>query len=196
MPAGGGSSQNIYIGQGTSIESMNVDPNNTYSRPGEIGQRVYGTTGKKYQLVIMDSGATAATPAGAPARGQLLFYRAKGAAQGNIVPYTVTNDIRVALGAQDATKDTKRNNVAGVCMVAATPGYMTSMQTEGNMSAVYSDGGGDWVIGDFVIAGDNTSAQADRVAAGTAPGWTVVGLAAGVEASNLLSVDLSLPDVP
>lgn len=194
MPAGRGNSNTIHIGAatGNAIESLNVS---ALDRPGEIGQIAVLTNNKMYQLVQCDSGATVSTPTGVVARGQLAFWRSKGTPPSGFNPYVVTNDIRVALGAEDATKDTKRNNVAGVFLNSVTAGYFTAIQLKGNMSTVASDGGGDWVVGDLCVAGNNTSAQVDRVAAGTAPGWTNVGTAAGVEANNAISVDLDLPIV-
>lgn len=193
MPAGRGNSQTIHIGSGSTIESLNVSE---LERPGELGQCVYLPSNKKYQLVKLDSGATASTPVGAVARGDLAFWRAKGTPPSGFTPYTVTNDIRVALGAEDSTKDQKRNNVAGVFMVAATAGYYTAIQTGGNMSAVASDGGGDFAAGDKCVAGDNTEAEIDVVAAGTAPTHTVVGTIAAAESAGFTSVALDLPDVP
>lgn len=190
MPAGRGNSQTVHIGSGSTIESLNVS---ALDRPGELGQYVYLPNNKKYQLVQLDSGATSATPTGVVVRGDLAFWMQKGTGAN---PYRVTNDIRVAIGGEDATKDNKRNNVAGVFLVAATAGYYTAIQQSGNMATVASDGGGDFQVGEYVVAGDNTTSTIDRVAGATAPGWTTVGMAAGVEAAGFTSVDLSLPDVP
>lgn len=189
MPASRGS-QTINIGQGSTIESLNVA---TLARPGELGQAYYGTSNKAYQLVQCDSGATAATPVGVVAAGQLAFWMAKGSGSN---PYRVTNDIRVAIGAEDATNDNKRNEVAGVFTTAVTAGYYCAIQQRGNYSAVVSDGGADFTIGDLCVAGNNSTAAIDRVAAGTAPGWTLVGEIAGTESSSHTSVDLNLPVVP
>lgn len=190
MPAGRGNSQTVHIGPVGDIEDLNIS---ALERPGELGQYVQGTNNKGYQLVQCDSGATASTPRGIVARGHLAFWMAKG---GTANPYRVTNDIRTALGGGAGTSDQKRNNVAGVFLNAVTAGYYTAIQIKGNMSAVFSDGGADWLIGDSVIAAASTNADVDRIAAGTAavPGY--VGEAAGTESGGLLSTDLDLPIVP
>ncbi|KKL05662.1 hypothetical protein LCGC14_2603770, partial [marine sediment metagenome] len=68
---------------------------------GALGQRT-SQDNKEYQLVRLDSGATASAATGVVAAGDLAFWKDK-------APYLVTNDIAQALGAVDATNDNKRN---------------------------------------------------------------------------------------
>lgn len=184
MPASRGS-QTVHIGAHSTIESMNES---ALERPGELGQAVYLPNNKAYQIVQLDSGATASTGTGVVAANDLAFWKDK-------TTYLVTNDIAQAMGAQDATQDNKRNNVAGVFTAAVTAGYYCVIQQRGRRN-VASDGGGDFTVGDFTIAANNTASQIDRMAAGTAPTHTTVGRVAAVEAANVTSVDLDLPVVP
>lgn len=190
MPAGRGS-QNISIGRSANIEALNLSE---LPRPGELGQAYYGTANKAYQLVQCDSGATASTPTGVVVAGDVAFWMAKG---GGANPYRVTNDIRVALGAEDATDDNKRNNVAGVFTHAVTAGYYCVVQQRGNMAAVKSDGGGDFTVGDGAIAANTTTSAIDRLAANaTVTNLTQMGTIAAPESGGFTSVDLNLPVVP
>lgn len=188
MPASRGS-QTVHIGQGRNIETLNVSE---LPRPGELGQAVYLPNNKAYQIVQLDSGATASTPTGVVAAGDLAFWMAKGSGAN---PYRVTNDIRAALGAEDATQDNKRNEVAGVFTAAVTAGYYCVIQQRGNRS-VKSDGGADFTVGDMAIAANTTASDIDRMAAGTAPTHTVVGEVAAAESAGFTSIDLDLPVVP
>ena len=175
--------QSIYLGAGGTPETLNET---APYKAGELGAR-FTIAGRRYQIVDLDSGATSSVGAGAPAANDLLFWKDK-------ANYIVTHDIAQAIGAQDTTQDNKRNSVAGVLLIAATAGNRIAMQVRGRRN-VGSDGGGDFTIGDLAIAADNTSAQIDRMAAGTAPTHTVVGTVAVAEASNVTALDLSLPEV-
>jgi hypothetical protein len=184
MPNNDGRLSDLHLGKFNDVELFNET---TLHKPGELGRRG-DFQGKTYQLVQLDSGATASTSVGISAAGQLAFWKDKSA-------YLVTNDIAQAIGAEDATLDNKRNNVAGVIRTAVTAGDHCFIQQGGRCSTA-TDGGGDFTIGDSVIAANGTSAQGDRVAAGTAVTHTLVGLVAGAEASNLTAVDLELPGIP
>jgi len=188
MPASRGS-QTVHIGQGSTIESLNVSE---LPRPGELGQAVYLPNNRAYQIVQCDSGATAATAVGVVAAGDLAFWMAKGTGAN---PYRVTNDVVQALGAADATNDNKRNNVAGVFTHAVTAGNYCVIQQRGRRN-VASDGGGDFTVGDYAIPGNTSAADIDRMVAGTAPTHTIVGMVAGAEAAGFTSIDLDLPVVP
>lgn len=187
MPASRGS-QTIHIGRGSDLEAMNFTPANDPS-PGEVGQAHYAPNNRAYQKVTLDSGATASTSRGVVADGHLAYWKDK-------TNYLVTNDIAQAVGTEDATQDNKRNNVAGVFVAAVTASNRCLIQQRGNHPGVFSDGGGDFIVGEQCIPGDTTNADIDRMAGGTAATHTVVGIVSAVEAANLTAVDLQLPVVP
>ncbi len=187
MPASRGS-QTIHIGRTGDLETMNFTAANDPS-PGEIGQAIYAANDRAYQKVNLDSGATSATSRGVVADGHLAYWKDK-------VNYLVTNDIAQAIGAEDATQDNKRNNVAGVFVEAVDAGNICLIQQRGNHPNVFSDGGGDFIVGEECIPGDTTNADIDRLAGGTAATHTVVGLVSAVESASRTAVDLQLPVVP
>lgn len=169
---------------------------------GAAGSRVIltevGPGSKEYQLCQIDSGATAATPTGAIAQGQLMYWKNRSA-------YLVTNDVRFS----DTYNGTARNGVQSVAGVLVTPtanasaalnaipGDWVFLQTKGRcnviLSAQASPATGDWAI-------PNNSAtvpQINNVAVGTAPGDTVVGRYVSATVTNsVASVDLQLPEIP
>lgn len=178
--------QTIHIGQRSSIRSMNEQ---TDPRPGELGGHIMVRgSDEEYQKIQLDSGAVAATPTGVVAAGQLAYWKSKGP------NYIVTNDFRVAIGGESASTNNKRNAVAGVFTAAMTAGYFGVIQVGGNYPTVVTDGGNDGKAGDYVIA-SATSAQADAMAAGTAPTNTTIGKGAGAEAASAWSVDLNVERV-
>ncbi len=168
--------------------------------PGEAGGRVIlsevGPGVKEYQLCQIDSGAVAATPTGAIALGQLMYWK-------NRSLYQVTNDQRFS----DAGSATARNNVQAVAgvLVTNTNGTSTSavagdwvyLQTKGRcnliLSAQASPGVQDWAI-------PNNSAtvpQISNVAVGTAPTDTIIGrYVSATVVATVASVDLQLPEIP
>lgn len=184
MPASRGS-QTIHIGRGTNVESLNVSE---LPRPGELGQAFYSTEGKGYQLVQLDSGASAGG-AGAVTAGDLAFWKDK-------VNYLVTNDLTQAAAPESGNQSSKRNLVAGVFTAAVTDAYYCVVQQRGRHDAVKSDSGGDFVAGDTAIAKNTAVADIDRVAAGTASTHTPVGTVAAAESAGFTAVDLDLPVVP
>jgi len=185
MPANR-SNQTIYVGPFSSVEAINTS---TLYKPGELGSKLIATTGKEYQLVQLDSGATSATGVGVVAVGQLAYWKAKST-------YLVTNDFRVALGGQGANSQF-RNEIAGVFTVAATAGNYCVVQTKGNHSTVKTTSSS-YIVGDNVV-GDTTAstAQATVVTAGTAITVNSIGKAAATQGSGTtISVDLDIDEVP
>src|ERR1051325_3773004 len=93
--------QSVYLG------SQNPDSMNAASlyRPGELGA-AFEWNDRTYQVVQVDSGATAAASSGIVAQNDVAFWKDRS-------KYLVTNDLRFS----------NRNNVAGVFRVAATAGY-------------------------------------------------------------------------
>lgn len=185
--------QTVYVGQfGATIENF-LQVGGLY-KPGELGSHVVDTTGKEYQVVRLDSGCTVGVGPGLLAANQLLFWKDK-------VNYVVTNNVAQAQAAESASNNAKRNMVSGratravtAAQVADTGGCFILQQIKGKAN-VASDGGGDFVAGDQTIAANNTSAQVDRMAAGTAPTNTPVGIVITAEAANVTVIDLDLPVV-
>ena len=154
---------------------------------GALGQRNTDSN-KDYQLVRLDSGATASAATGVVAAGDLAFWKDK-------APYLVTNDIAQALGAVDGTNDNKRNFVAGVFLSAITAGNHCWIQQGGRVSALAASGG-TYNVGNLAIAADSTVSDVTTVTAGTAASHTQVGLVAGARSGGKANVDLSLPGIP
>jgi len=150
--------QNPYMPQGTPnlTNSPSYPPHistalTPFYAPGEIGCRFTDqNTGREYHRVILDSGATSATPTGAVAANQLAFWKSRAA-------YLVTNDKRFAESGPTAAV----NQVAGIFQVAATPGYVTDLCVAGIGVSVASDGAG--TAGCYVFA--DTTASVARVTA-------------------------------
>lgn len=152
--------------------------------PAELGA-VFYNSGNRYQRVLLDSGATAATPTGIVAVGQTAFWVSK-------INKIVSNDKRLALTTGGSTAS--RNAVAGIFRVAATAGNYVDVLQKGNGVLVASDGAGN--PGDLAVS-DATAATArvTSVTIGTAPTVQTVGLIRAVAASNLISVDVDIPQV-
>ncbi len=154
---------------------------------GALGQRVT-EVGKDYQLVRLDSGATASAATGVVAAGDLALWKDKSL-------YLVTNDIAQALGPVDATNDNRRNEVAGVFLSAITAGNHCWMQ-HGGRASVLAASGGTYDVGNLAIAADSTLSDVTTVTAGTAATHTQVGLVAGARSGGKANIDLSLPGIP
>lgn len=184
MPAGRFDST-LYIGTGSTIESLNVA---TLYKPGELGKKIETTANKDYQLVQLDSGATASTGAGVVASGQVAYWK-------SLSSYLVTNDKVQALGGP-ATSGGALNSVAGVFRAAVTAGNYCVIQTRGQCSNVISDGSNNTVVGDYVVAKNSTSDVVVRTAAGTAPPNIPLGRCYVAEAASVVGVLLDLPQVP
>jgi hypothetical protein len=176
MPAGR-IDQSLYIGAQGGIELLNAS---TLYKPGELGGQIQ-INGKGYQLVQLDSGATSATPAGAPVCGSVAYWKSRPS-------YIVTNDIRFAEGYTTGTTGQGANSVAGVfCQTATganvagtatlTPGYYGVIQQRGTHVGIYTNattasGPDQWLVSDTANTG-----KAAAVALATAPAYTPIGRA-------------------
>src|ERR1035441_6424640 len=129
--------QSLYIGPFTSIEAMN---STTLYKPGELGSQVQ-IGAKGYQLVQLDSGATAST-AGAPVCGSLAFWKSR-------ANYIVTTDKIQAEGANQSTATVVSNvigstvnSIAGVfCQTTSGANEADStLQTDGNYGVIQQRG--------------------------------------------------------
>lgn len=196
MPSGR-TDATLYIGAQGGIEQMNVS---TLYKPGELGKRIE-LNGKAYQLVQLDSGATASTSAGAPVAGHVVFWKSR-------ANYLVTNDKAQAetpgnaAGASAAAGvlcSTKTSGQAGgdATITAGNYGYI---QQRGNHVGVASGAitaaAGDTLVANSAVA----TATIAKYTPGTAPAVNpVVGTATAATASNYTAARLGgsdLVDVP
>jgi len=193
--------QSPYIGPFSNIEA--VVESSTGSgigiHVGELGGRVEltqtGAGTKEYQKVQLDSGAVAATPAGAPTTNQLLYWK-------NKQFYVVTNDSRFAIGGQ--TTNGFQNEVAGVLVspqaaltAAIGTGPYIWVQQKGNCAAVKIASGSP-NPGDQLTASTSATAAAGLItAANTAPLTQSLGkFTTAAVTVTVAPVDLDIPGIP
>jgi hypothetical protein len=155
--------------------------------PGEGGQ-VYDFNDRTYQVVQLDTGATAATAVGVVAANQVGYWKDK-----NADPPLVTNDRAQAQGG--AATSSYLNMVAGVFRNAATAGRIVHILQRGD-NIPCADGGNSFAVGEFVIAEAAAAAAVDRVAVGTAATFQLLGVARGAAAGGNVNVDLNIADIP
>lgn len=154
-------------------------------RAGELGV-AYDYNDRTYQIVQIDSGATAAANL-ALAATQILYWKDRS-------KYLVTNDKAQAIGGQVASTNSWRNEVAGILRNAATAGYYVHMLIKGRGISVKCTTS-TFAVGDWVVS-HTTSAQADQVSPGTAPTVQPIGKAAAARVSTTVSVDVDLVNIP
>lgn len=193
--------QSPYIGPFANVEAVieSSAGSGVGIHVGELGGRVEltqtGAGTKEYQKVQLDSGAVAASAAGAVTLGELLYWK-------NKQTYTVTNDSRFAIGGQ--TSNGWRNEVAGV-VVTPTASFVPFaglapfiwLQQKGNNAAVKIASGspnpGDQLQSDTSV----TAAQGLIAAANTQT--TVQALGKFTTAATTVTtapVDLDIPGIP
>ncbi len=193
--------QSPYIGPFSNIEAVSEASTGSGIgiHVGELGGRVEltqtGTGTKEYQKVQLDSGAVAATPAGTPTLGELVYWKNKST-------YTVTNDSRFAVGGQ--TTHGWRNEVAGVLVTPSATlttrvglGDYVWVQQKGNHAAVKIASGspnpGDQLQSDTSA----TAAQGLIAAANTQTTVLALGKFTTVGSSVVVApVDLDIPGIP
>ena len=163
MPAGR-IDQTLYIGTGSNVEAMNVS---TLYKPGELGSQIQLPNGKAYQLIQVDSGATAVT--GAPVCGSLAFWKDRS-------KYLVTTDKIQAETGPTAAKAI--NSVAGVFNSLTSGAAGTASITAGNYGVIQQRGqhvgvltsSGTSAVGDILVAlSTGTPPGALNTTVGTAP---------------------------
>ncbi len=174
MPAGR-IDQTIYVGPFQSIEAINTA---TLYKPGELGSQVQTPFGKAYQLIQVDSGATAAaTPGHAPQTGDLAFWKDRS-------KYLVTNDRVQAQGGVTNS----RNMYAGVFVQTASGSNVagTASISAGNYGVVQQRGQHVGVLTSaatlasgltVIVSSSATAPDGVNSAVGTAPIAPVVGIA-------------------
>lgn len=165
--------QTVYISTGDP-DTMNASE---LYKPGELGAVFDFAGSRRYQLVQLDSGATAAPTVGVVAATQVAYWKDK-------TKYLVTNDLRFS----------QRNLAAGIFRMAVTAGYYCCILKKGKAinvkaaSATYADG-------DNVMPNSGTAADVTVVAAGTALTYGTLGVARGASGSGVVAVDVDIPDV-
>lgn len=153
--------QTMYMGPYTSVEAINTT---TLYKPGELGSQIQ-LNGKSYQLVQLDSGATASTEGGTPVCGHVAYWKDRS-------KYLVTNDKLQAEGA----------NCTAACgvFVSLTSGAAgTATITAGNYGVIQQRGTHVGVLtpvaaaaGDVLVAAPQavqTTAAVTKFTPGTAP---------------------------
>ena len=166
--------ETLYVGPVGSIEQIN---STTLYKPGELGKQIQTVAGKGYQLIQVDSGATASTGAGhAPQCGDLAFWKSK-------TSYIVTNDRVQAIGGVTNS----RNMVAGVfCSLKASPTAGDASITPGNFGVIQQRGQHVGVLTSastvtaglaLIVSSSSTVPDAVNSAIGVAPLTPIVGIA-------------------
>lgn len=171
-------------------DTTNISPtdfNSMGGQPGSLGLTFEaGNPARTYQRVVLDSGATSATPSGAVAANDLLYWKDKS-------NYIVTNDSRFAMGGASGTT-VYRSYSAGVLRLAATPGYIVDLCQRG-LSIPGADGGNTFAAGEQVFAEATATDNAfDRIGIGTACPGQCLGVARGVAAGGFVNIDLDIPN--
>jgi hypothetical protein len=174
--------QHVYID-----DPDNTDLSSLYA-PGELGARfatqvplrtsptgpvaVAGAS-RTFQIVQIDSGVAVATT-----RGAVAFWKDK-------AQYIVTTSQLSAVNI---------NEVAGIVPGSVTAGNYTCIQIRGPQYVqITAPQQAAVVNGDMLIPTTNDNGKATRVAAGTAPTYTVIGVATGPTMANGLALcDLRL----
>lgn len=181
------SSGNVWLPTGNP-DTTNISSTDMLSMGGHIGElgivHDTGVPSRSYQRVLLDSGATSATPVGAVAANQILYWKDKSA-------YIVTNDSRFAMGG--AAASAYRNYGAGVARVAATAGNYIDILIKG-LNIACKDGGNTFAAGEQIFAEADASAAAfDRIGIGTAVTSQPYGVARGAAAGGNVNCDIDFP---
>jgi len=156
MPAGR-LDQTLYLGPFSNVEAMNVT---TLYKPGELGSQIQTTSNKAYQLVQLDSGATAATSAGTPVAGHLAYWKSR-------ANYIVTND---KAQCENPGNLPSGASVAGIFCSLTSGAAGTATITAGNYGVIQQRGThvGVYSVGVTAAAGDQLTANTAAATAGIA----------------------------
>lgn len=199
--------QTVYLGPFSNVENFHQNTQGgaamgvlSLFHPGEAGIRAVisqlGPGNKEYQLCQIDSGAVAATPTGAIAQGQLMYWK-------NRQLFQVTNDVRFSDAGTAAATRNAVQSVAGVLVTPTTGGSpalagdWVYLQTKGRCNVVLSAQASPGVF-DFVVPNNSaTVPQIFNSAVGTAPGDTLLGrYTSATVAASVAQVDLQIPEIP
>ena len=145
--------------------------------PGQLGCTVE-VGNKKWQYVLLDTGAVAAATPGVVAANDVAYWKDR-------TNYLVTNDERMS--------EAGVNGVAGVFGCAVTAGYYCFIQ-RGGRASVYQDTG---TAAAGTVGSGSTASTCGLVftTVGTAPINLPVAVALGAAATNMVSVELLLDPI-
>lgn len=175
--------QSAYLGSTGSFDTYQ-EASPGYA-PGDLGVR-FDSNDRSYQRVVLDSGATSSTPAGAVAANMLAYWK-------NRSTYTVTNDSRFALF--NNTANSFRNNIAGVFRAAVTAGNACFVLQRGRQINVKEAGSA--TAGMILISDTSTTAaEGLGVAINTAPNCQTLGVVYTATAANVAVVDVDIASIP
>lgn len=200
----------FYLGTAAGPDNYaNVNVAPPFYKVGELGSIVPDVnTGRRWQFVQLDSGATAATATGIVAAGQVAFWKDKSR-------YLVTNDALQANAANapaggwgnagNATLDA-RNFIAGFFTIAVTA-TAPSGQDAGNgtlilqrtdqktgYSIVAPAPGVAYNAGNSMVVNTGTNADCVAIAAGGAITSVLVGTCLGGRVAGKVPVWINLPE--
>lgn len=173
--------QTLFIDTGNP-DTMNVS---TMLRPDELGA-AYDVNDRAYQIVQVDSGCTAATPAGVVAATQIAYWKDRST-------YKVTNDSR--FGLVGGVANSYRNNVAGVFRNAATAGNYVCLLQRGRSISVKEVGSA--TAGMTLCASTSTTAaDALGTAIATSSPTQQIGIVRVATSGTTCSADVDIPNIP
>lgn len=178
-----------YIGNGnpdtyTELASTTPGANLPYAG-GDLGT-AYDSNDKTYQKVVLDSGATSATPTGAVAANQLAYWKDR-------ANYIVTNDSRFAMFG--GTANSFRNNVAGLFRSAVPAGAAFFVLQRGRSVNVKEVGSATQGM-QLVASTSTTAADALGVAINTAAPCTPLGIVITATSGTTCVADFDMPNIP
>ncbi len=195
MPSGAYGFQSAFMG-GTGVPDTIAIPLSLPGTPGDFNNYAPGQLGMPNQLndriyepVILDSGATSATPSGAPTAKQLLYWKDKAAR-------IVTNDSRFAQFSSGVA-NAYRNMVSGVLMVTpGTPGAggtLIFQLKKGRAISVKTNATTPGPGQIAIVDSSTTAAQALELAAGQAATYVSIGIGVGTGAGGNANIDVDIP---
>jgi hypothetical protein len=158
--------ETMYVGA-QSLPLLNVA---SLYKGGELGSRITDGIGRVYQTVLCDSGPASV------AAGDVAFWKTRAS-------YVVTNKLA------DAPEG--RNGVAGMFLMAVTPGNYCRVQIGGrSFTGIKTAGAPNQ--GMIAVANSGSSADVIGIPAGTAPTYTPLGTFTGEPAAGVTGIEFTL----
>lgn len=170
--------QTVYISTGNPETFYNIT---SLYKPGELGKKFTAPTGKRYQIVQVDT-AVSATYSSTVANG--------------IVYWSHRTLYQVVPTATDAANLAVLNGVAGRCPGVTAKGNYFAMQIGGAATLIYAGTNTAGAVGGAVIGNSSTLSDVNAVTSGTAPTNKVVGwiTTAGTTTAATVGCYLTLDD--